>query len=124
MISAGGVIENGEPRQDVTFCWLGGRLLPVVSAIDAATPSATVDGKLNELSERAGLRTPWVQYLRDDHKLDAQSYDVFLSRSGRAERRREITIVAAYVFLTALGWVFWIRAFQRRRRAVTVGSGR
>ena len=110
------VVKDDEPVADVTLCWIGTRVLPVVSTVDTEPPSTAVNGTLKELAAQAGPLTPWIAALRRDPDLDARSYDVYLARDGGAERRREIALAGAYVFLTALGWVFWIRAFQRRRR--------
>ena len=111
------VVERDEPKQDVTFCWVGTRMLPVVSAVDAEPASDTVDGTLKSIPEHAGRRAPWVASLRANAKLDAASYDVYLMRDGGSERRTEVAISIAFLWLTTLGWVFWIRGFLRRRRA-------
>lgn len=111
------VVEGDEPRQGVAFCWVGTRMLPVISAVGVEPASDTVDGTLRSVPERAGRRAPWVASLRADAKLDAASYDVYLLRDGGSERRTEVAMGIAFLSLTTLGWVFWIRGLLRRRRA-------
>jgi hypothetical protein len=99
-------------EQEVALCWVGGHLLPVVSAAGDQPTAGTIDGKLQMFPSLS-----WVKALQADPRLDAAAYDVYLMRDDDARDRQDIATCLGLLTLSTLGWVFWIRGFMRRRRA-------
>ena len=103
--------------QRVDFCWLGGRVLPVVSRADEPIDSPTIRGALRWIPV-AAPRGICAEELRRHLALDVRVYDTYLDRDD--DFRTEIVTFVGVFLATIVGWSLWIRAFLRRRRAAAV----
>jgi hypothetical protein len=102
------------PVQRVDLCWLGDRILPVVSGAYDSIDSSTVRGELRWISA-ARRRGTWAEQLDRHPEVDVRAYDMYLDRD--ADSRTEIVIGVGFCLAIGVGWRLWIRAFLRRRRA-------
>lgn len=114
------VLRGGDVKEEIVFCQMGTKLLPVVSK-EGESPKAagTIDGELLFVPEQSTLTTqnhPWVDALHADAEIDGRSFDVYLKRDS-LDRRLDIVIGGALAAGVLAGWFFWIRGFVRRRRA-------
>jgi hypothetical protein len=103
------------PVQRVDFCWLGDRVLPVVSRAHEPADSSTLEGKLRWIPFYGGQGT-WFAKLHQHAELNARAYSVYLDRDE--DSRVEIVLGVGICLAIVAGWWLWIRAFLRRRRAV------
>jgi hypothetical protein len=95
----------------VDLCWLGDRVLPVVSRADEPIDSPTVRGELRWIVVSAPLGS-WAEELRRHH---VRAYDTYLDRD--ADSRTQIVAGIGFCLAIFVGWRLWIRAFRRHRRA-------
>jgi hypothetical protein len=110
------VLEGETVREEITFCQIGQHLLPIVSASGEAKPVAgRVTGELRSIPDNGTKYHPWVDALHQDPDIDRMSYDVYLDRDS-GNRRLDIVFGGAFTAAVLAGWIFWVRAFVRRRR--------
>jgi hypothetical protein len=110
------ILEGDDIKERVTFCWQGEHMLPVVHKTADGLDSKVLEGKLRYISTASSRESPWIDALHQDSSLDAHSYEVYLSRDD-GDRKVDLVFGGVFVAAVAAGWIFWIRAFVRRRRS-------
>ena len=103
-------------EQQVTFCWLGTKVLPVVTKGDGDLAATAIEGELRGIDQVPYQDEAWVTELRRDEDLNAASFDdVYLLREE--SDHFELVIAIAVAAATLAGWLLWLRALVSRRRA-------
>jgi hypothetical protein len=110
------VVRGDDVYEHVTLCWTGTHALPIITKDDSDLASTAVEGKLRYIDSTSQSESPWVNALHSDSELDAHSYEVYLYRDA-GDRKLDLVFGSVFVGLVALGWIFWIRARLRSRRA-------
>lgn len=115
--------DASEVQQRIVFCAVGPHVLPVVLAASEAIPGpgpATIAGELHELpmdsDSAASAGLPWLDALHANTALDARSFDVYLDRDPGGHTGDVVAALVTSLGLAA-GWLFWLRAWRRRRAA-------
>lgn len=107
---------DGKVEQQITFCWLGHHVLPIVTKDELDLEPTTIEGELRGLDQVPVADEAWVTELRRDSDLDNASYaDLYLLREKGDHFDLVIAIAAAVA--TLAGWLLWLRALVRRRGA-------
>jgi len=107
------LVLGGKVEQRITFCWLGERVLPIVTRDGSELAKQTVEGELHEIGDVAHEDRAWVTELRDDADLQPAAYSVYVLRDKH--ERLEVIFSIALVLATLAAWAAWLR--QRVKQA-------
>ena len=113
------VVDGANVKQRVRFCWFTAGALPVVydGENDDDGDLSLLRGELRKLPPLDSPKAPWVAAMRRDVELTARAYPVYLRQDGDIDRRFAILALTSMAVGAITGWVLWIRAGWRRRRA-------
>ncbi|MCE9579173.1 MAG: hypothetical protein K8W52_38980 [Deltaproteobacteria bacterium] len=103
-------------RGRIVFGRVGGRVLPIAIGEDDDLPEGRVAGELRRID---GVRDEaWTDRIYQDPSLASASVDYYLDTDRSfGTRRLRLVVAASFLGFAVVGWIFWLRAWRRRRRA-------